>query len=216
MPAVNGVFSCRPSPPNWRNSSGERSRAGVIKPTNPIDLGDIFDFTVYTEIMAALCRDPEVDAVLLNYGPMADFEMERGREMARQFVEQARAAQKPLAVTVLVTLEEEEFFRETLGVPVFHFPEEAVEALAASRYLAAPGGVGGGRRSPSFRGGEGGRHPAPAAGFSALPQALSLIGALGIAVAPWGAAATPDRGGGRGRGAGLSRLPETGRALPDS
>ena len=64
-----------------------RSRAGVIHPTNPIDLGDIFDFTVYTDIMAAVCRDPEVDAVLFHYGPMADFELESGRKMARRMLD---------------------------------------------------------------------------------------------------------------------------------
>ena len=116
-----------------------RSRAGVIHPTNPIDLGDIFDFTVYTDIMAAVCRDPEVDAVLFHYGPMADFELESGREMARRMLELAREAQKPLAITVLCTPDEENYLRDTLGVPVFHFPEDAVQALALSRDLAARG-----------------------------------------------------------------------------
>ncbi|RJR39576.1 MAG: hypothetical protein C4567_11720, partial [Deltaproteobacteria bacterium] len=170
----------------------QRSRAGIIRPTNPIDLGDIFDFAVYEEIVAALCRDPEVDAILLNYGPMAEFEIERGRQMARYCVEQARAVAKPLAVTVLVTLEEEEFFRQTLGAPVFHFPEEAVEALAAHRYLAGGRETAAGETPPLF-------DPEKAAallpdkpGFLTLPQALSLIAALGIPVAPWRSAATQE------------------------
>jgi acyl-CoA synthetase (NDP forming) len=197
--AVVTAYACRhwgfqlpPLSPPMAELLRQRSRAGIIRPTNPIDLGDIFDFAVYEEIIAALCRDPEVDAILFNFGPMADFELDRGRKMARQCVEQARAAQKPLVVTVLVSLEEETFFRETLGVPVFHFPEEAVEALAASRYLAA--GV---ELSPAD-------NPScvevapvaallpPLPGFLPLPQALSLIEALGIAAAPWGAAATPE------------------------
>ena len=60
----------------------DHSRAGVIHPGNPIDLGDIFDFSVYTGVMEAVCRDPEVDAVLLHYGPMAEFEIPAGRDMA--------------------------------------------------------------------------------------------------------------------------------------
>jgi acetyltransferase len=137
--AVITAYACRqwgfklpPLSPELAELLQQRSRAKIIRPTNPIDLGDIFDFAVYEEIVAALCRDPEVDAILLNYGPLADFEIDRGRDMARRCMEEARAAQKPLAVTILVSLEEEEYFRETLGVPVFHFPEEAVEALAAS------------------------------------------------------------------------------------
>ncbi|MHB8069210.1 MAG: acetate--CoA ligase family protein [Desulfobaccales bacterium] len=195
--AVVTAYACRqwgfelpPLSPGLAALVRERSRAGVIRPTNPIDLGDIFDFAVYEEIVAALCQDPEVDAILLNYGPMADFEMERGRQMARQCVEQARAAQKPLAVTVLVTLDEENFFRETLGVPVFHFPEEAVEALAASLFHAAPGQLAPEDTPPLFQGEKVAALLPRQPGFLSLSQALSLIDALGIAVAPWGVAAT--------------------------
>ncbi len=172
------------------------SRAGVIRPGNPIDLGDVFDFTVYTEVMAQVCRDPEVDAVLLHYGPLADFEIPAGREMARRMVELARSAGKPLAITLLVTLDEEEFFRETLGVPVYNFPEEAVQALALSRDQAC--------RAPAVAVVT---SPLPAAeklagwlaltketreGFLPLPLALTIIEALGIAAAPWQVAASPE------------------------
>ena len=116
-----------------------RSRSGVIHPTNPIDLGDVFDFTLYTDIMAVVCRDPEVDAVLFHYGPIAEFEQEPARTMASLMLEFAREAQKPLAITVLCTPDEEDYLRDTLGVPVFHFPEDAVAALALSRDLAARG-----------------------------------------------------------------------------
>ncbi len=199
----------------------ERCRAGVIKPTNPIDLGDIFDFTVYSEVMAALCRDPEVDAVLFHYGPVADFEVEPARRMARHLIDQARAAQKPLAITVLCDLAEEDFFRQTLRTPVFHFPEEAVQALALSRYLAARGEVGD-LNEDIWGGGQGLRAPlqsspypppptphgglkgqvadkisailaqAQPGDFLPLPQALALIAALGIPVAPWQAAGSQE------------------------
>ena len=199
----------------------ERSRAGIIRPNNPIDLGDIFDFTVYSDLMAGFCADPEVDAILFNYGPVADFEMEPARRMARHLVEQARKAGKPLAVCVLCTLNEEEFFRETLGVPVFHFPEDAVQALAGSREwggredLGNTTATGGGARvqtlaSSREEGGWEDRAASPAdvsgcdwdqisiilaqapAGFLPLPQALALAAALGIPAAPWEASDNPE------------------------
>ena len=201
--AVIAAYACRhwgfrlpPISESLAHLIRERSRAGVINPTNPIDLGDVFDFTLYEEIVAAVCRDPEVDALLLNFGPMADFEVEAGRQMARHVVEQARAAEKPLAISVVCTIDEEEFFRRKLKVPVFHFPEEAVQALAYSRDRAALAAT---------------RNPAPAPrplpeahqiaailasaatdGFLSLPQALTLTAALGIPVAPWQSAGTSE------------------------
>ena len=200
--AVITAYSCRkwgfqlpPLSPPIRQLIEERSRSGIIKPTNPIDLGDIFDFTVYSQVIAAICRDPEVDAVLLNYGPIAESELPEAREMARHSVELAREAGKPLAITVICTLDEEEFFLETLGVPVFHFPGEAVRALAYSRFFGQRAEI---KRvdtpPPLFKQDEiaGILAPLPAGDFLLLPQTLTLMGALGLPVANWRAATTPE------------------------
>ncbi len=171
----------------------ERSRAGVINPTNPIDLGDVFDFTLYTDIMAAVCRDPEVDAVLFNYGPLADFEREAGREMARRMLDLGREAQKPVAVTLLCTLEEEDYLRDTLGVSPFYFPEDAVQALALSRDQAARAEILAPAEPPPLP------ETAAIAGllansgsgdFLALSQALSVTAALGLPAPDWEAVTT--------------------------
>jgi acyl-CoA synthetase (NDP forming) len=186
-------FSLPPLSESLVRSIQERSRAGVIHPTNPIDLGDIFDFAVYTDIMAAICRDPRVDAVLFHYGPVADFEQEAARKMAQSMLKLAQEAQKPLAITVLCTLDEEAYLRDTLGVPVFHFPEDAVQALAFSRDLAARGEVREPDRSPPLREADAlagmlnGPRPG---GFVALDQAMAVIATLGIPLSPWEAAAT--------------------------
>ncbi|HEY9072507.1 MAG TPA: CoA-binding protein, partial [Desulfobaccales bacterium] len=198
--AVVAAYACRrfgfrlpPLSPSLGKIIRSRSRAGVIKTGNPIDLGDIFDFTVYTEVMEAVCRDPEVDAVLLNYGPMADFEIAAGREMAKRTIELARAAGKPLAITLLITLEEEEFFRETLKFPVFHFPEEAIQALALSRDQAARGKVEVlAEVSPLPQAAQiSGLLARSRDEFLPLPLALNVIEALGVAVAPWQAVRSP-------------------------
>ncbi len=171
-----------------------RSRSGVIHPNNPIDLGDVFDFSLYTDTMAAVCQDPQVDAVLFHYGPMADFELEDGRKMARRMLELAREAQKTLAVTVVCTPDEEDYFRDTLGVPVFHFPEDAVQALALSRDQAARAAIQTPEDPPPVPEADAvaGLLTDPGPGdFLSLSQALSVSAALGIPVAPWAAAFSP-------------------------
>ena len=188
-------FHLAPISPRLAERIQARSRAGVIAPINPIDLGDVFDFTVYNDIMEELCRDPEVDAILFNYGPLAEFEVEAAREMARQAVEQARRGNKPLAVTVLATLKEEDFFRETLKVPVFHFPGEAIEALAMSRRFTEMRQTRTPVTGPLLFERERVAAllaQAPGPGFLPLPLALKIIEALGISPADWATAATPE------------------------
>ena len=188
-------FTLPPLSESLVQSIRQRSRAGVIHPANPIDMGDIFDFTVYTDIMAAVCQDPQVDAVLFHYGPVADFEQETAREMARRMLQLARQAQKPLAVTVLCTLDEADYLRDSLGIPVFHFPEEAVQAMALSRDLTARRESLSPAAPPPWR--ETGTIAAaladlPSGGFLPLAQALAVIGSLGLPLAPWVAAAGPE------------------------
>ena len=219
MPAASLASPCRALSEALVQDIKARSRAGVIHPANPIDLGDIFDFTVYTDIMAAVCRDPEVDAVLFHYGPIAEFEQEAAQEMARRMVELAREAQKPLAITVICTPDEEDYLRDTLGVPVFHFPEDAVAALAVSRDLAARGEILSPPAPP----------PLPAAatiaesvdgpqpgGFSPPGPGPHRGRGPGHRPGPLGRGRHPGRGGGRGGPAGVPGGAQTLGPQPDS
>ncbi|MEW6388547.1 MAG: acetate--CoA ligase family protein [Thermodesulfobacteriota bacterium] len=199
--AVIAAYACRqwgfrlpPLSTTMADFIHESSRSKIIKPTNPIDLGDIFDFSVYSRVMADLCRDPEVDAVLVNYGPVYDPERAEAWEMARHLVEQARTAKKPLAITVCASLEEEEYFRETLGVPVFHFPGQAVRALAYSRDWYKAAAQESSEPAPAFPQDRINLLLAQATVDRLLPmaEALSLIDAVGLPVASWHAAGTPD------------------------
>lgn len=126
-------FKLPPLSPEIVQLIESRSRAGVIKPINPLDLGDIFDFSLYADVAAAFCQDPDVDGIVLNYGPINDLEREAARAMARNLIESARRHEKPLLITVIGSLEEREYFRQELGVPVFAFPGEAIRALALAR-----------------------------------------------------------------------------------
>jgi acetyltransferase len=179
-------FKLPPLAPPLADLIHKRSRSQIIKPTNPIDLGDIFDFSVYSEVMAALCADPEVDAVVLNYGPVYDPERQAARDMAKVFIDLARQAEKPLAVSICSSLEEEAYFRDQLGVPVFHFPGEAVRALAYNRTWSRRPELMMGRKLPRFNLDKVAQLLTDApSGFLSLPAALSLLPLLGIPVPGW-------------------------------
>jgi acetyltransferase len=126
-------FELPPLSPEIIRLIESRSRAGVIKPMNPLDLGDIFDFSLYQDVAAAFCADPGIDAIVFNYGPLTHVEQEPARAMAKNLIDLARRHQKPLLITVIGNLEERHYFREELGVPVFAFPGEAIRALSLAR-----------------------------------------------------------------------------------
>jgi acyl-CoA synthetase (NDP forming) len=200
--AVVGAYACKrygfQLPPLSQGLADfilESSRSQIIKPGNPIDLGDIFDFEVYSKVMDNLCQDPEVNAVLLNYGPVYDPEREDAQAMVKHLIKRSRETGKPLAISVCATLEEEGFFREEMGVPPFHFPGDAVRALSYSRDFGLrlpPDDPS--AEAPEFDDKEITALLAKAGdnGFLPMPQALSLITAAGIPVAEWQAATNAE------------------------
>jgi acetyltransferase len=201
--AVVGAYACKrngfvlpPLAPDLAEFILGSSRAQIIKPGNPIDLGDIFDFQVYSRVMDHVCKDPHVDAVLLNYGPVYDPEREQARQMLQHFIKVSRSSGKPLAISVCASLEEEDFIREDLGVPVFHFPGDGVRALGYSRDFAIrPSPDDPMVDSPTFDSEKIAALLAPPAGgggFLPMPQALSLMAAAGMPVAGWRTAANAD------------------------
>jgi acetate---CoA ligase (ADP-forming) len=200
--AVVAAYACKrngfalpPLAPGLADFILESSRSQIIKPGNPIDLGDIFDFQVYSKVMDNLCQDPEVDAVLLNYGPVYDPERADARGMAQHLIKESRESGKPLAISVCASLEEEDFFREDMGTPAFHFPGDAVRALAYSRDFACrPAPDDPATDQPDFDDRKiiGVLTAVKGRGFLPMPQALSLMAAAGIPVAGWQSAANAE------------------------
>jgi acetyltransferase len=43
----------------------EKTRAGVIRRTNPVDLGDVFDFNVHLEVTRRALQEDGVDGVVV-------------------------------------------------------------------------------------------------------------------------------------------------------
>ncbi|MFP3868168.1 MAG: acetate--CoA ligase family protein [Desulfobacteraceae bacterium] len=126
-------FELPPLSERIQNLIRSRSRAGIIEPLNPVDLGDVYDFSLYRDLMHEFCRDPVFDAVLLNYEPLSDEEKAVARDTVKDLVRLAQRHQKPLVIAVIGELEEEQYLRQELGVPVFDFPEEAIQGLALAR-----------------------------------------------------------------------------------
>ncbi|OGO12248.1 MAG: hypothetical protein A2Y93_18170 [Chloroflexi bacterium RBG_13_68_17] len=182
-------FRLSPLPEEFAAGVRALFSADVIAPTNPLDLGTIFDFDLYAQIVERCLGSLSPDAVLLinTYG---DNEADGAHRLARRVEEISRETGVPVAFCAFSHAEDREALQKELRLPIFNEIEDALQALAASREWSA-------HRS--------GRRPAPVAAARApaavaLPaqasaltadQALGLIRAQGIPTAAWSAVESP-------------------------
>lgn len=108
-------------------------RAKVIRLTNPLDLGDLFDYEVYTRIVDETLRLPQVDGMIFLHTYVSAMEREHSRAFLKRLEELSFQHQKPVATCVFTDSEEMSLLRKTLPHPVFTAPEDAVNAMALRR-----------------------------------------------------------------------------------
>jgi len=107
-------------------------RAKVIQPTNPLDLGDLFDFDLYIKILDQVLRIKGVDGILFQHGATG-LEKEYSRTLIQKVKELSSRYQKPVALCYFTEDEELAFIKRALDYPIFTEPEDALTALAVSR-----------------------------------------------------------------------------------
>ncbi len=107
-------------------------RAKVIQPTNPLDLGDLFDFDLYTKILDQVLRIERVDGVLFQHGAAGE-EKEPSRRLIHAVKDLSFRYQKPVALCYVTEEEELAYIKRTFDYPIFTEPSEALGALAVSR-----------------------------------------------------------------------------------
>lgn len=107
-------------------------RAKVIQPTNPLDLGDLFNFDLYTNILQQVLKFPVVDGILFMHAATAE-EKEPSRKFIQALKDLSIQYQKPVALQYNTDEEEIAYIKRALDYPIFAEPEDALMALAVSR-----------------------------------------------------------------------------------
>ena len=108
-------------------------RADVITPTNPLDLGAIFDFDLYSHIVEESLRTLNPDVLLLIHTYSSDAEAAMSQRMARRLEQVTRELETPVAVCAFAQHREVVALRQGTGLPIFTEIEAAFQAMAASR-----------------------------------------------------------------------------------
>jgi acetyltransferase len=110
----------------------EQTRAGVIRRTNPVDLGDVFDFNVHLEIIEKALREDGVDGALVIHSYAIGLDSEPTKRFISSVAELSKTSEKPIVFCMAGHKEEWFAMREVTGLPIFMHVDEALTALHRS------------------------------------------------------------------------------------
>ncbi len=108
-------------------------RAHVISLTNPLDLGDLFDYELYIRIVEQTITQPNVDGLVFLHTYFSATEGEASRALFAELEKISYTYKKPIAICVATDEEELYRLRQKLPQPVFTSPSDAIYALALAR-----------------------------------------------------------------------------------
>ena len=108
----------------------DRTRAGVIRRTNPVDLGDVFDLNVYLEIAEKSLQERGVDGVLMVHS----YALDDGAVHTKQFIASCTQLSekygKPIVFCTIGHKDDCVSLREGGDMPVFTHVDDALSALS--------------------------------------------------------------------------------------
>jgi len=126
-------FHLSPFPPEFVREIEKHFRASVIKLTNPMDLGDLFDLEVYRKILSQTLEQPDVHGVLFLLTYIPGIEGPAAREVLKFAGEAGRRHDKPVVLYVATSQEELLGLKRALEHPVWTHIELAVRSLRVSQ-----------------------------------------------------------------------------------
>jgi acetate---CoA ligase (ADP-forming) len=125
-------FSLVDFPPAFIETLKTIYNTRVIAHQNPLDLGEIFDYTIFTKILEEALKLPDVDGVLFNHIYVSTYESEMSRDFLGNISRLVEQYQKPVAVTVTTDASELLNISKNQGYPIFATPLIAAKALDVS------------------------------------------------------------------------------------
>jgi len=125
-------FSLVDFPPAFIENLKTIYNTRVIAHQNPLDLGEIFDYTIFTKILEEALKLPDVDGVLFNHLYIASYEGEMSRDFLSNVSRLVEQYQKPVAMTMVTDTQELLNISRNQTYPVFTTPLMAAKALHMS------------------------------------------------------------------------------------
>jgi len=109
-------------------------RASVIRLTNPLDLGDLFDLHLYSQIVERTLQLDEVDGVVFLHTSLSEAENRASRELLERFMQLVDKYDKPVAYYLSADSQEVSYLKQNYNFPIFTQVVETIRAMEMSHY----------------------------------------------------------------------------------
>jgi acetyltransferase len=184
-----------------------RSRAGVIRLGNPLDLGDIFDLRFWISVVEKILQQHDIDGVVFILVSHMSIEQEAIRRLVEKLFALSLQSGKPVATVIEIPFEEQMRLAQNSNFPFFLEPAEAVKALAVLSEWSKTDASGSLKPHPNVTG----VHPHDTLTIPVkkigewfseiekqnrqplLHEALDLLDLTGIPTVPWRIASSLDK-----------------------
>jgi acetate---CoA ligase (ADP-forming) len=180
-------FALPPFPSDMMAEVRAHSRAKVIAFHNPLDLGDLFEFSLYLTLAEKTLSRDDIDGIVFihNYQGMVD--AEPSRRLVVSLAELVGRFQKPIAICVFTTDDELRMNKKAVQVPIFSDPKEAVRALRRNRdyHQAVSSAFSESRPGPVDRDLVQATLQSASPGPLAPEKLAMILSAYGIPLVPW-------------------------------
>ena len=123
-----------------------KNKAHVIRLTNPLDIGDIYDMSTYPGIVEVMLREEGIDGVVFVSAHSAETDNAHIERLIREASAMSPLYGKPVVLCMVSTRDRWFALKEVADIPVFSDVDDALYALswslAHSRYQAEKGLTG--------------------------------------------------------------------------
>jgi len=112
-------FQLAELPQEFLNSIEKEFKAGVVKLTNPLDLGDLFDLNIFERIVTDTLKMDIVDGVVFLHTSLSTTEHEGTKDLFNRLSKCCEGAGKPVAAYLAIPPDEFPDINDGLKIPIF-------------------------------------------------------------------------------------------------
>jgi len=120
-------------PASYLEKIGTIYDTNVIAHQNPLDLGEIFDYTIFTKILEETMALDGIDGIIFNHCYQSSYEAKMSREFLNGVKDLVEKSGRPVAVTLVSDAAEVLDINMNHPYPTFTMPVQSVRALRCYR-----------------------------------------------------------------------------------